>query len=81
MKWSTWELSSHTEHLHHVETFEAPSEYYSQEHSVSSFLGEAPLHTHTPDTSVPHTDVHSLAYTANSILLHVNIPRCAHTDA
>jgi len=30
---STWELPSHTEHLHHVETFEAPSEYYSQERS------------------------------------------------
>jgi len=30
---SNWELPSHTEYLRHEETFEAPSEYHSEEHS------------------------------------------------
>ena len=66
---SNWEPpASHTEYLHHVETFEALSEYYSQEHSGFSSLGETSLcththmhtHTHQCNTHHRHTTVGAL---------------------
>jgi len=79
---STWELPSHTEHLHHVETFEAPSEYHSEEHSGFQLpWWSIFMHTHTQYTPMwhPHTDHWCALYILS--LVHINVAphTCTHT--